>query len=190
MAYSSRVLAFASSCLVLRPYDPQLYLRKLNHLSYSIKYICEVRCMCLEAPFVFGTMQDESTHQNEEPMKRHDPTLASARVHVLDLCLRKAPCLRSMFHLLLPNGCTQRIKVHYRPKAPQVFKDTDKHEYYGVASVSTASSLLGLKNSVASSSTQLSLIGTWIARYRVVLPIGVVPPIGAVFVPLPLEIDR
>ncbi|RWV86076.1 hypothetical protein GW17_00052067 [Ensete ventricosum] len=33
-------------------------------------------------------------------MKRHDPTLASTRVHVLDICLRKAPCLRSMFHLL------------------------------------------------------------------------------------------
>ncbi|RWW23089.1 hypothetical protein GW17_00012680 [Ensete ventricosum] len=33
-------------------------------------------------------------------MERHDPTLASTRVHVLDLCLRKALCLRSMFDLL------------------------------------------------------------------------------------------
>ncbi|RZR95218.1 hypothetical protein BHM03_00024033 [Ensete ventricosum] len=33
-------------------------------------------------------------------MKRHDATLASTRVHALDLCLRKAPCLCSMFHLL------------------------------------------------------------------------------------------
>ncbi|RWV78024.1 hypothetical protein GW17_00061074 [Ensete ventricosum] len=33
-------------------------------------------------------------------MKQHDLTLASTRVHVLDLCPRKAPCLRSMFHLL------------------------------------------------------------------------------------------
>ncbi|RZS09280.1 hypothetical protein BHM03_00040346 [Ensete ventricosum] len=33
-------------------------------------------------------------------MKRHDPTLASTRVHGLDLCPRKALCLRSMFHLL------------------------------------------------------------------------------------------
>ncbi|RWW64040.1 hypothetical protein BHE74_00028749 [Ensete ventricosum] len=33
-------------------------------------------------------------------MERHDLTLASTRVHVLNLCLRKAPCLRSMFHLL------------------------------------------------------------------------------------------
>ncbi|RRT49150.1 hypothetical protein B296_00020970 [Ensete ventricosum] len=29
-----------------------------------------------------------------------DPTLASTRVHVLDLCPRKALCLRFMFHLL------------------------------------------------------------------------------------------
>ncbi|RWV89853.1 hypothetical protein BHE74_00057315 [Ensete ventricosum] len=33
-------------------------------------------------------------------MERHDPTLASTRVHVLDLFLRKALCLRFMFHLL------------------------------------------------------------------------------------------
>ncbi|RWW64380.1 hypothetical protein BHE74_00028386 [Ensete ventricosum] len=33
-------------------------------------------------------------------MERHDLALASARVHVLDLCLRKVLCLRSMFHLL------------------------------------------------------------------------------------------
>ncbi|RZS13726.1 hypothetical protein BHM03_00045340 [Ensete ventricosum] len=33
-------------------------------------------------------------------MERHDPTLASIRVHALDLYPRKAPCLRSMFHLL------------------------------------------------------------------------------------------
>ncbi|RWW35807.1 hypothetical protein BHE74_00059221 [Ensete ventricosum] len=30
-------------------------------------------------------------------MERHKPTLASRRVHVLDLCLRKASCFRSMF---------------------------------------------------------------------------------------------
>ncbi|RRT61569.1 hypothetical protein B296_00007084 [Ensete ventricosum] len=33
-------------------------------------------------------------------MKRHDPTLASTRVRALDLCPRKALCLRSMFYLL------------------------------------------------------------------------------------------
>ncbi|RRT55282.1 hypothetical protein B296_00045105 [Ensete ventricosum] len=33
-------------------------------------------------------------------MERHDPTLASTRVRVLDLCPRKASCLRFMFHLL------------------------------------------------------------------------------------------
>ncbi|RZR78443.1 hypothetical protein BHM03_00003788 [Ensete ventricosum] len=33
-------------------------------------------------------------------MERHDPTLATTRVHVLDLCLRKTLCLRSMFYLL------------------------------------------------------------------------------------------
>ncbi|RWW14689.1 hypothetical protein BHE74_00024228 [Ensete ventricosum] len=30
-------------------------------------------------------------------MERHNPTLAFTRVHVLDLCPRKAPCFRSMF---------------------------------------------------------------------------------------------
>ncbi|RWW44450.1 hypothetical protein BHE74_00049789 [Ensete ventricosum] len=33
-------------------------------------------------------------------MERHDLTLASTRVHVIDLCPRKASCLRSLFHLL------------------------------------------------------------------------------------------
>ncbi|RWW37191.1 hypothetical protein BHE74_00057726 [Ensete ventricosum] len=33
-------------------------------------------------------------------MEQHDLTLASTRVHVFDLCPRKAPCLRSMFYLL------------------------------------------------------------------------------------------
>ncbi|RZS21322.1 hypothetical protein BHM03_00053949 [Ensete ventricosum] len=33
-------------------------------------------------------------------MERHDPTLTSTRVHALDLCPRKAPCLHSMFQLL------------------------------------------------------------------------------------------
>ncbi|RRT63671.1 hypothetical protein B296_00004790 [Ensete ventricosum] len=33
-------------------------------------------------------------------MERQDFTLASTRVHVLDLCPRKALCLHSMFHLL------------------------------------------------------------------------------------------
>ncbi|RWW01251.1 hypothetical protein GW17_00035727, partial [Ensete ventricosum] len=34
---------------------------------------------------------------NEEPMERHNPTLAFTRVHVLDLCPKKALCFRSMF---------------------------------------------------------------------------------------------
>ncbi|RZS26691.1 hypothetical protein BHM03_00060063 [Ensete ventricosum] len=33
-------------------------------------------------------------------MEQHYPTLAFVRVHVLDLCSRKASCLCSMFHLL------------------------------------------------------------------------------------------
>ncbi|RZS27651.1 hypothetical protein BHM03_00061159 [Ensete ventricosum] len=33
-------------------------------------------------------------------MDRYDPTLAFIRIHTLDLCLRKASCLRSMFHFL------------------------------------------------------------------------------------------
>ncbi|RRT42066.1 hypothetical protein B296_00021558 [Ensete ventricosum] len=33
-------------------------------------------------------------------MERHEPTLASIRVHALDLYQRKALCLGSMFHLL------------------------------------------------------------------------------------------
>ncbi|RWV91825.1 hypothetical protein GW17_00045851 [Ensete ventricosum] len=33
-------------------------------------------------------------------MERYDLTLASTRVHALNLCPRKALCLRSMFHLL------------------------------------------------------------------------------------------
>ncbi|RRT39131.1 hypothetical protein B296_00025288 [Ensete ventricosum] len=33
-------------------------------------------------------------------MERHNLTLASTRVHVLDLCPRKAPCFRSMLYLL------------------------------------------------------------------------------------------
>ncbi|RWW58065.1 hypothetical protein BHE74_00035098 [Ensete ventricosum] len=33
-------------------------------------------------------------------MERHDPTLASTRVHAFDLCPRKVPCLCSIFHLL------------------------------------------------------------------------------------------
>ncbi|RRT51072.1 hypothetical protein B296_00049675 [Ensete ventricosum] len=33
-------------------------------------------------------------------MEQHDLTLAYIRVHVLDLCPRKASCLCSMFHLL------------------------------------------------------------------------------------------
>ncbi|RWW85694.1 hypothetical protein BHE74_00005604 [Ensete ventricosum] len=41
-----------------------------------------------------------SPHKNEEPMERRDPTLACTKVHVLDLCPRKALCLRSVFHLL------------------------------------------------------------------------------------------
>ncbi|RRT49594.1 hypothetical protein B296_00052292 [Ensete ventricosum] len=33
-------------------------------------------------------------------MERHDLALASARVHVLDLCPMRASCLHSIFHLL------------------------------------------------------------------------------------------
>ncbi|RWW60720.1 hypothetical protein BHE74_00032284 [Ensete ventricosum] len=33
-------------------------------------------------------------------MERHDLTLAFARVHILDICLRKALCLHSIFHFL------------------------------------------------------------------------------------------
>ncbi|RWV81038.1 hypothetical protein GW17_00057581 [Ensete ventricosum] len=33
-------------------------------------------------------------------MERYDPTLAFIRIRTLDLCLRKASCFRSMFHLL------------------------------------------------------------------------------------------
>ncbi|RZS20131.1 hypothetical protein BHM03_00052608 [Ensete ventricosum] len=39
-------------------------------------------------------------HQNEEPIERYDPPLAFIKVHILDLCPIKAPCLRSIFHLL------------------------------------------------------------------------------------------
>ncbi|RRT80318.1 hypothetical protein B296_00016258 [Ensete ventricosum] len=35
-------------------------------------------------------------------MKQHNPTLASTRVDVLDLCSRKAPCFRSMFSSSTP----------------------------------------------------------------------------------------
>ncbi|RRT79917.1 hypothetical protein B296_00002504, partial [Ensete ventricosum] len=38
--------------------------------------------------------------QNEEHIERHDPILAFTRVHAHDHCLRKTPCLRSMFQLL------------------------------------------------------------------------------------------
>ncbi|RWV92697.1 hypothetical protein GW17_00044901 [Ensete ventricosum] len=39
-------------------------------------------------------------------MERHDLTLASIRVHALDLCPREAPCLCSMFYLLCrPSSC-------------------------------------------------------------------------------------
>ncbi|RZR84663.1 hypothetical protein BHM03_00011527 [Ensete ventricosum] len=37
----------------------QLCFRKLNHLSYSVKCISEVRCICLKTPFVFSTMQEK-----------------------------------------------------------------------------------------------------------------------------------
>ncbi|RRT47758.1 hypothetical protein B296_00030764 [Ensete ventricosum] len=33
-------------------------------------------------------------------MEQYDPTLTFARVHVLDLCPRKALCLCSMFYIL------------------------------------------------------------------------------------------
>ncbi|RZR95025.1 hypothetical protein BHM03_00023806 [Ensete ventricosum] len=45
-------------------------------------------------------MQDESVHQNEESMERHNHTLSSTIGHVLDLCPRKALCFLSMFYLL------------------------------------------------------------------------------------------
>ncbi|RWW12770.1 hypothetical protein BHE74_00058742, partial [Ensete ventricosum] len=37
---------------------------------------------------------------NEEPIERHDLTLASTKVHILDLYLTKALCLHCMFHFL------------------------------------------------------------------------------------------
>ncbi|RRT79890.1 hypothetical protein B296_00010341, partial [Ensete ventricosum] len=40
---------------------------------------------------------DSNFASNEEPMEQHNLTLASIRVHVLDLCARKTPCFRSMF---------------------------------------------------------------------------------------------
>ncbi|RRT57072.1 hypothetical protein B296_00011750 [Ensete ventricosum] len=38
-----------------------------------------------------------SPHHNEEPIERHNLTLAYTRVHVLYLCPRKALCFRSIF---------------------------------------------------------------------------------------------
>ncbi|RZR87486.1 hypothetical protein BHM03_00014898 [Ensete ventricosum] len=38
-----------------------------------------------------------SPHHNEEPIERHNLTLAYTRVHVFDLCPRKALCFRSIF---------------------------------------------------------------------------------------------
>ncbi|RWV93603.1 hypothetical protein GW17_00043932 [Ensete ventricosum] len=64
-------------CILLprtKVFRSQLCLSQLSRPSSSIKCFSEIRCMCLEAPFVFGTMQDE------EPMERHDPALASVRV--------------------------------------------------------------------------------------------------------------
>ncbi|RWV91773.1 hypothetical protein GW17_00045912 [Ensete ventricosum] len=57
-------------------------------------------------------------------MERHDPTLAYTRVHVLDLCLRKALCLRSMFHLLrrLPS-----YDLNTSPSSTQVVPPLDLH---------------------------------------------------------------
>ncbi|CAL9776443.1 unnamed protein product [Musa acuminata subsp. burmannicoides] len=52
-------------------------------------------------------------------MEQHDPTLASARVHVFDLCPRKALCLCSMFQLLcwLPS-CGLGTSPSYTQVAP------------------------------------------------------------------------
>ncbi|RWW87715.1 hypothetical protein BHE74_00003440 [Ensete ventricosum] len=54
-------------------------------------------------------------------MERHDPALASTRVHVLDLCPRKASCLRSMFNLLrrLPS-CGLDTSLSSTKVAPQI----------------------------------------------------------------------
>ncbi|RZS05144.1 hypothetical protein BHM03_00035597 [Ensete ventricosum] len=65
-----------------------------------------------------------SLYQNEEPMEQHDPTLASIRVHVLDLCLKKAPCLCSMFHLL----CRSPLcGLDTSPSSTQVVSPLDLH---------------------------------------------------------------
>ncbi|RZS14334.1 hypothetical protein BHM03_00046013 [Ensete ventricosum] len=62
VAYFSRVPASASSCPVLRFSDSQGFLIPTSPLQ-------------VEAPFVFGTMQDESAHQNEELMNDMIPLL-------------------------------------------------------------------------------------------------------------------
>ncbi|RWW26715.1 hypothetical protein BHE74_00004687 [Ensete ventricosum] len=58
-------------------------------------------------------------------MERHDLTLASTRVHVLDVCPRKALCLRSMFlHRLcrLPS-----YSLNTSPSSTQVALSPDSH---------------------------------------------------------------
>ncbi|RWV90232.1 hypothetical protein GW17_00047582 [Ensete ventricosum] len=57
-------------------------------------------------------------------MERHDLTLASTRVLVLNLCPRKALCLRSMFHLQrrLPS-----CNLDTSPSSTQVAPPLDLH---------------------------------------------------------------
>ncbi|RRT36670.1 hypothetical protein B296_00022191 [Ensete ventricosum] len=38
-------------------------------------------------------------------MERHNPTLVSTKVHVLDFCLRKVSCFRSMFSSSMSTPC-------------------------------------------------------------------------------------
>ncbi|RRT80272.1 hypothetical protein B296_00007141, partial [Ensete ventricosum] len=64
----------------------------------SPRILLNLQSSALAATPLFGSRS--LSVANEEPMKQHDPTFASTRVYALDLCPRKAPCLRSMFQLL------------------------------------------------------------------------------------------
>ncbi|RRT71083.1 hypothetical protein B296_00019723 [Ensete ventricosum] len=57
-------------------------------------------------------------------MERYNLTRASTRVHVLDLCPRKAPCLCLMFHLLRQlSSCD----LDTSPSSTQVAPPLDLH---------------------------------------------------------------
>ncbi|RRT77735.1 hypothetical protein B296_00008419 [Ensete ventricosum] len=57
-------------------------------------------------------------------MKQHDHTLTFTIVYALDLCPRKAPCLRSMFHLLCRlSSCS----LNTSPSSTQIAPLLDLH---------------------------------------------------------------